>query len=122
MKSSYNKRCWQLGYAEESAKSLTFEQYDQLTSRLYLEISASLSSLAAAFAAVQADLQPGEVGAEACCVHAVHVLHLLHAFAHQKPQLVCFCGILFKHSRPRLLFNRSTGFEAEGWMAQALGF
>lgn len=46
MKASYHKLCWGLGYAEQSAKSLTFEVYDRLTGSLYSEISTGLSRLA----------------------------------------------------------------------------
>ncbi|KAL4448042.1 hypothetical protein ABPG75_005261 [Micractinium tetrahymenae] len=37
--STYHQQCWQQGYAEKSAKSLTFEQYDELTAGLHCEVS-----------------------------------------------------------------------------------
>ncbi|KAL4452526.1 hypothetical protein ABPG75_008188, partial [Micractinium tetrahymenae] len=35
--STYHQQCWQQGYVEKSAKSLTFEQYDELTAGLHRE-------------------------------------------------------------------------------------
>ncbi|KAL4439968.1 hypothetical protein ABPG75_002969 [Micractinium tetrahymenae] len=46
--STYHQQCWQQGYAEKSAKSLTFEQYDELTAGLHREVSSLLTRLAAA--------------------------------------------------------------------------
>lgn len=47
LKVSYHKMCWQLGYAEQSAISMTNETHLQLTSALYSEVCAQLSQLAA---------------------------------------------------------------------------
>lgn len=46
LKTSYSKACWQLGYAEQSAKAMSDEKHLQLTGSLYSESSQLLQELA----------------------------------------------------------------------------
>ena len=55
LKTTYSRQAWGLGYAEQSAKSLPFEQYDQLCTALYTEACTLLTSLAAAAQQPMAD-------------------------------------------------------------------
>jgi hypothetical protein len=47
LKTTYSKTCWELGYAEQSAKSMTNEKHEQLMAALYREASPLLQEVAA---------------------------------------------------------------------------